>query len=257
MSDTIEKARKDIQDSEKELISKTINVQNRRYYLDVKENAQGRFIKITESSVSGQKARVFMSAAAAKEFIDKLDQAQLVLSTLPEHDPKNLAPEGLLKSFTIVKDSRRYFLDVKENERMRFLRVSMLSNGSRANVIIPCEGIKSIQETVRGMLTDFFSDFELSSTPEKSKVLQSGNMIIYFDLGSNRNGVFLRISELSGSMRNSIVIREQDFIRFSEIFNEVIESRSATEDKVSSPAMTEGEKKEEVEPSETVDAEVK
>ncbi|VDL32674.1 unnamed protein product [Hymenolepis diminuta] len=257
MSDTKENVKKETQDSEKELISKTLNVQNRRYYIDVKENAQGRFIKITESSVSGQKARVFMSATAAKEFIEKLDQVQQVLSTLPEHDPKNLAPEGLLKSFTIVKDSRRYFLDVKENERIRFLRVSMLSNGSRTNVIIPIEGIQSIQETVTGMLEDFFSDIDSSSVPEKSKVLQSGNMIIYFDLGSNRNGAYLRISELSGNVRNSIVIREQDFTRFRDIFNEVIDSRFTAESKESSPVIVKSEDTGEVEPSVAVNDEDK
>lgn len=33
--------------------------------------------------------------------------------------------DGKLKSETIVKDNRRYYLDLKENQRGRFLRVTM------------------------------------------------------------------------------------------------------------------------------------
>ena len=33
--------------------------------------------------------------------------------------------DGKLKSETIVKDNRRYYLDLKENQRGRFLRVMM------------------------------------------------------------------------------------------------------------------------------------
>ncbi|KAM7540385.1 hypothetical protein Aperf_G00000027380 [Anoplocephala perfoliata] len=231
MSENKEEVKKAVQESETELATKTLNVQNRRFYLDVKENAQGRFIKITESAVGGQKARVFMTALAAKEFVGKLDQVQQVLNTLPQHNSRSLAPEGLIKSFTIVKDSRRYFLDVKENERMRFLRVSMISNGARANIIIPGLGVKTIQETISDMLKEYFSNVESALGSKESRVMQSGNMTLYFDVGSNRNGAYLRISELSGNVRNSVVVREQDLIQFRDIINDVIESRSATANK--------------------------
>ena len=38
--------------------------------------------------------------------------------------PENLPEDGKLKSEMMVKDNRRYYLDLKENERGRFLRVS-------------------------------------------------------------------------------------------------------------------------------------
>jgi hypothetical protein len=41
--------------------------------------------------------------------------------------------DGLIKSETIVKDRKRYYLDLKENQRGRFLRVSMVvTRGPRA-----------------------------------------------------------------------------------------------------------------------------
>lgn len=227
MSDPKDGGKQKPQDSERELATATFNIRNRRYYVDVKENPQGRFIKITESTISGQKARIFMSAAAAREFIEKLEEVKQILADEQAGTPaRRLNPDGLLKSYTIIKDSRRYFLDLKDNKRMYFLRISMLSNGTRTNVIIPSEGLKFIQETITKMLDEYFSVADEEAG--KSRLLQSGNMTIYFDLGSNYNGTYLRISELCGNSRNSIVIREQDLIRFREILNEIIESRSTT-----------------------------
>lgn len=39
-------------------------------------------------------------------------------------NPDNLPEDGKLKSEVMVKDNRRYYLDLKENNRGRFLRVS-------------------------------------------------------------------------------------------------------------------------------------
>lgn len=38
---------------------------------------------------------------------------------------ESLPEDGKLKSEVMVKDNRRYYLDLKENQRGRFLRVSM------------------------------------------------------------------------------------------------------------------------------------
>jgi hypothetical protein len=40
-------------------------------------------------------------------------------------NPENLPEDGKLKSEVMVKDNRRYYLDLKENQRGRFLRVSV------------------------------------------------------------------------------------------------------------------------------------
>jgi hypothetical protein len=39
-------------------------------------------------------------------------------------NPENVPEDGKLKSECIVKENRRYYLDLKENARGRFLRVS-------------------------------------------------------------------------------------------------------------------------------------
>lgn len=39
-------------------------------------------------------------------------------------NPENVPEDGKLKSEMMIKDNRRYYLDLKENTRGRFLRVS-------------------------------------------------------------------------------------------------------------------------------------
>lgn len=43
-------------------------------------------------------------------------------------NPENLPEDGKLKSEMMTKDNRRYYLDLKENARGRFLRVIIYLN---------------------------------------------------------------------------------------------------------------------------------
>ena len=40
-------------------------------------------------------------------------------------NPENVPEDGKLKSEMMIKDNRRYYMDLKENARGRFLRVSI------------------------------------------------------------------------------------------------------------------------------------
>ncbi|VDP22140.1 unnamed protein product [Soboliphyme baturini] len=77
-----------------------LQIQSKRFYLDVKQNRRGRFIKIAEVSCL----------------------SQLVYRTLLTYIHKT--DNGVLKSEIMVQENRRYYLDLKENNRGKFLRVS-------------------------------------------------------------------------------------------------------------------------------------
>ena len=74
---------------EEELATRTLHIQSKRFYLDVKQNRRGRFLKIAEVtntpntdadairrsfqvSSGGRKNRILMSMSAATEFRDRL-----------------------------------------------------------------------------------------------------------------------------------------------------------------------------------------
>ena len=52
-------------------------------------------------------------------------------------------------------------------------------------------------------------------------MLFAGNKTFYFDVGSNRYGVFLRISELRANYRTAVTIPENHWSRFRDILNEL------------------------------------
>lgn len=60
----------------------------------------------------------------------------------------------------------------------------------------------------------------LSDLPE-SKTLFVGNKSFFFDVGCNRFGVFLRISEVRTNARSSVTIPEQHCARFRDIITEL------------------------------------
>jgi hypothetical protein len=152
--------------NEKELASQQIQIQSKRFYIDVKENQRGRFIKLAEVGVGGRKSRILMTMSAATEFKNRLIEfselhsqmgpsqgganntaataaAASTANTSASGASSSTAPaaaasngsangadsrenDGLIKSETFIKDRKRYYLDLKENQRGRFLRVIIL-----------------------------------------------------------------------------------------------------------------------------------
>ena len=71
----------------------------------------------------GNKNRVTLAMSAAAELRDHLTDFSECYAQLGPANPENLPEDGRLKSEVIVRENRRYYLDLKENNRGRFLRV--------------------------------------------------------------------------------------------------------------------------------------
>ena len=60
--------------SEKELDTRVVQIQAKRFYVDVKENRRGRFIKLAEVSTGHRKSRIIVPMSIAPEFRDRLTE---------------------------------------------------------------------------------------------------------------------------------------------------------------------------------------
>lgn len=283
---------------EQELASKQLQIQSKRFYIDVKENKRGRFIKLAEVGVGGRKNRILMSMQVASDFKKQLDIFSTLHSELgPTHGTNNnnnddesndkqllennnnnnnnrnnrrnnsnsinnRDQDGLIRSETINSvDRKRYYLDLKENQRGRFLRVSMVMNrGQRAQIAIPAQGLIEFKDELNKLLEQFALDIISSSTTSataagatttqgtfnddkrhqnkqqqqqvqnkiddelpESKSLRAENKIFYFDCGSNQRGIFLRISEVRRNRyRTSITVPEQFLDQFQQLCSEYV-----------------------------------
>ena len=133
---------------EKELATQLLTIQSKRFYIDVKENQRGRFLKLVEASSSSSSAqggrrnnrgvnRILMSMSVANEFKQKLHELSELNSSLgpQEADNESKQNDGLIRSEELVRDNKRYYFDLRENQRGRFLRVTqVITRGPRASI---------------------------------------------------------------------------------------------------------------------------
>jgi len=226
--------------TEKELASQQVQIQSKRFYIDVKENHRGRFIKLAEVGIGGRKSRIILSIPAAielkqhlGEFSEQNAQMGPVQPTPPSDSRNGDLDGGLIKSVTISKDRKRYYLDFKENQRGRFLRVSMVGpRAPRAFLAIPAQGLIEFKDHLSDMLDRYGVGFE-QEQPEaelpESKSLRADNKTFYFDSGSNPRGVFLKISEVRQSrFRTSITVPQENLAAFRDQINEYLAKLSVS-----------------------------
>lgn len=224
---------------EEELESKQLNISYKRYYVDVKQNPRGRFIKIAEMG-STYKSRLVLSMTAAVQLRDRLSDMVAFVETLPEFEEKDSAEkEGAvtLKSETLVFDSRRYYLDLKENMRGRFLRVAQILSNPRAprsQIAIPLQGMAEMRDTLTLLLDKYSAGYLTEPTatnlPKPKSLNAESSKTFYFDVGQNDRGTFVRVSEVKPTtgFRSSITIPKNSLENFRKVLDEVIQEISST-----------------------------
>lgn len=216
-----------------ELESKTVLIQNKRFYLDVKENNRGRFLKIAEVTPGGHKNRVTMSLQLLPEFRNLLSEfvdhyASLGPSTMEgqgdqEEDPAARRP---LKSVKMVKGQRRYFMDLKENSRGRYLRVRAPGQSNeipQQQIVLPASGMVEFRDAITGLIEQFeirdeHVEEQDEDLPESAAIGNRRSKMFYMDVAKNHRGIYVRMTEQSQNYRQSITIPDRQFRAIGEWF---------------------------------------
>lgn len=250
-----------------ELASKRLDIQNKRFYLDVKQNSKGRFIKIAEVGAGGSKSRLTLSLSVAAEFRDYLGDFIEHYAQLGPSSPEQIAqaaaadggPRRALKSEFLVRENRKYYLDLKENQRGRFLRIRQTVNrgpgggygagGGGGNpgmlsgqtIALPAQGLIEFRDALAKLIDDYGGDDEelaAGAGGAGSGELPQGTSIMvdskrfFFDVGSNKYGVFLRVSEVKPSYRNSITVPLKAWGKFGGAFSRYAEEMKEIQERV-------------------------
>ncbi|XP_014203274.1 transcriptional activator protein Pur-beta isoform X2 [Copidosoma floridanum] len=210
------------QQAEQELATKMLQIQSKRFYLDVKQNKRGRFIKVAEIGADGRRSQIFLALSTASEFRDHLSTFSDYYASLGPPNPENVPDDGKLKSEMMVKDNRRYYLDLKENSRGRFLRVSqtITRGGPRTQIAIPAQGMIEFRDALTDLLEEFGTDdggFK-GDLPD-GRYMRVDNKNFYFDIGQNNRGIYMRISEVKTNFRTAITVPEKSWAKFRDVFS--------------------------------------
>ncbi|XP_032579750.1 transcriptional activator protein Pur-beta isoform X2 [Drosophila sechellia] len=220
---------------EQELATKMLQIQSKRFYLDVKQNRRGRFIKVAEIGADGRRSQIYLALSTAAEFRDHLSSFSDYYASLGPPNTDNLPEDGKLKSEMMIKDYRRYYLDLKENARGRFLRVSqtITRGGPRSQIALPAQGMIEFRDALTDLLEEFgANDGGFKGDLPEERHMKVDNKNFYFDIGQNNRGVYMRISEVKNNFRTSITIPEKCWIRFRDIFNDYCEKMKKSSDSI-------------------------
>ncbi|XP_042413382.1 transcription factor Pur-alpha 1-like isoform X1 [Zingiber officinale] len=248
-----------------ELVSKTLQFEQKLFYFDLKENPRGRYLKISEKT-SATRSTIIVPVDGVAWFVELFGY---YIGT-DEQDAF---------SKELKLDSKAFFFDIGENKRGRFLKISESSvNRNRSTIIVPAgsseEGwaafrnvLQEIHEEVlrlfmvanqqqhmeplerlSGLSDDvgagFISGHSAHSVSSSelnverlvdmhahddiggmgmSKVIRVDQKRFFFDLGNNIRGHFLRISEVTGADRSSIILPLSGLKQFHEMVGHFVE----------------------------------
>ncbi|XP_007434664.1 transcriptional activator protein Pur-alpha, partial [Python bivittatus] len=150
--------------------------------------------------------------------------AQLGPSQPPELAQAADEPRRALKSEFLVRENRKYYMDLKENQRGRFLRIRQTVNrgpglGSTQGqtIALPAQGLIEFRDALAKLIDDYGVEEEPAELPEGTS-LTVDNKRFFFDVGSNKYGVFMRVSEVKPTYRNSITVPYKVWAKFGHTF---------------------------------------
>jgi len=221
-------------DDNEELATRTLRIQSKRYYVDVKQNSRGRFIKLVEGLPNGSKNRISFPMAIVGEVRDKMasfDEYYKGIDTETQREPPE---DGRLKSDDIRAAQRKIYFDLKENKRGVFLRISSTASygASRQTIALPAQGITDIKDCLTDFIEEYGQEEESVDLPE-FKEMRVERKRFYFDCGNNDRGAFLRISEVTSRYRSSITIPKQGLEKFAGIIGDIMNTMEGKFDETS------------------------
>ncbi|XP_010938121.1 transcription factor Pur-alpha 1 isoform X2 [Elaeis guineensis] len=130
-----------------------------------------------------------------------------------------------LVSKTLQFEHKLFYFDLKENPRGRYLKISEKTSATRSTIIVPVNGI--------AWFIDLFNYYVNTDEQDAfSKELKLDTKVFYFDIGENKRGRFLKISEASVNRNRSTIIvpagssGEEGWTAFRNILLEINEEAS-------------------------------
>lgn len=116
---------------DKELCSETLRIESKLFYLDLKENSRGRYVKVSEKGNNRERSTIIVPSSGIPWFAE-----------LFHYYAGGTNESGTLVNKELPIENKVFFFDVGENPRGKFLRVSESGAGprGRSSLIIPSGG---------------------------------------------------------------------------------------------------------------------
>ncbi|KAL1462933.1 hypothetical protein WDU94_014734 [Cyamophila willieti] len=200
---------------------------NKRYYFDIKEQKDIKFVKISEiSEIDGSRNLISINLNLVPKFRDCL----LEIQHFRKPSGKDLSGRGttIVHGLSIVKDTRRYLVDLKRNYRGYFVTISqMLPTGGKLSSI--AFGLRDLSTFIE-IFYDIGQEFNITEDQiSDGNYLRYRNKRYFFNVNQNQNGTFMRISEVvSPNYQATMTVPEKCWEDFMKKFSETAAIRKST-----------------------------
>jgi len=190
------------------LSNKELQLETKVFYFDVGENPRGRFLRISEGSSApgrprGRTSLIIPSGGAGDtgwtSFRDTLVQIHEAQQMLP-------APEGVIMD------------DMGGDANTS----SFFSNGAMGMGGGASAGVARVVTTSSSSAAAGAGGPASITGAGSTQVMRAGNKRFFFDLGSNQRGSFLRITEVVGMDRTSVIVPAEALPQFYEAMGRVL-----------------------------------
>uniref|UniRef100_A0A8D9F5I6 Transcriptional activator protein Pur-alpha n=1 Tax=Cacopsylla melanoneura TaxID=428564 RepID=A0A8D9F5I6_9HEMI len=200
---------------------------NKRYYFDIKEQKDVKFVKISEiSETDGSRNLISINLNLVPKFRDCL----LEIQHFRKPNGRDLSGRGttVVHGLSIVKDTRRYLVDLKRNYRGYFVTISqMLPTGGKLSSI--AFGLRDLSTFIE-IFYDIGQEFNITEDQiSDGSYLRYRNKRYFFNVNQNQNGTFMRISEVvSPNYQATMTVPEKCWDNFIKKFTETVALQKST-----------------------------
>ncbi|CAD6232170.1 unnamed protein product [Miscanthus lutarioriparius] len=194
-----------IRTDERDAFSKELRLQTKVFYFDIGENKRGRFLKVSEASVNRNRSTIIVPACSSGEegweafrnVLLEINNEASRLYVLPNHpNQQHMEPPERLPGLS-------------DDVGAGFIAGHGSQSASGPEVDVDRLVDLPPQEEISGM--------------GMSKVIRADQKRFFFDLGSNNRGHYLRISEVAGADRSSIILPLSGLKQFHEMVGHFVD----------------------------------
>ncbi|XP_073304145.1 transcription factor Pur-alpha 1 isoform X2 [Primulina huaijiensis] len=223
-----------------ELVCKTLQVEHKLFYFDLKENPRGRYLKISEKT-SASRSTIILPYNGVSWFLDLFNY--YVDSDDPQVFSKELQLDTKISEASVSRNRSTIIVPAgssRDEGWAAFRNILAEINEASRLFILPNQNSEAPERLV-GLSDDvgagFISGHSSQPSPAadledhsseipppddvgnmgSSKVIRVDQKKFFFDLGSNNRGHFLKISEVTGSDRSSIILPLSGLKQFYEM----------------------------------------
>uniref|UniRef100_A0A7N0RJV1 Transcription factor Pur-alpha 1 n=1 Tax=Kalanchoe fedtschenkoi TaxID=63787 RepID=A0A7N0RJV1_KALFE len=188
-----------VNSDEQEVFSKELQLDTKVFYFDVGENRRGRFLKVSEASVSRNRSTIIIPAGSSRD--EGWSAFRNILAEIDE--ASRLYPMSNQQG----NESSERLVGLSDDVGAGFI-----SGNSSRPVSEP-----NVDRSIDLPPQDDTSNLGVS------KVIRADQKRFFFDLGSNNRGHFLKISEVAGADRSSIILPLSGLKQFHEMVGHFVE----------------------------------